>query len=314
MRRLPLLILVLILAPVVTYAFPFGGRAGTVLNCVYNSTIYTNLGPPRGGEYIWTTATKTYLFGPPSHAGQWILGLAGAPYYCIYKISPLTIYTGISISMMGSSGPGSPSAPPTRNPTLPGPAPSPGSPTPSPGSPTPSPTPTPTPTPTPPQGSTGKVLLSEIHHAVDAPHGTKPMGEWIEIYNDSSVAVNVGGWKIEDAFASDVLPAGITVAPGKFVVIAAASTTRTKWTISTDARFVSLENPIGDGLSNGGDRVLLKNTAGAIVDSVSWGTNTSAFTPSASIAPYGQSLSRVPLSRDTDKATDWASRPPSPDK
>ena len=89
--------------PFITLAFPFGGQANTVLPCYYNSTIYASLGPPRGGEYIWTTATKTYSFGPPTHSGQWLLGLASAPYYCIYRISPLTIYTGIAITMHGSS-------------------------------------------------------------------------------------------------------------------------------------------------------------------------------------------------------------------
>ena len=92
------------LFPLVTYAFPFGGQARVVLPCYYNSTIYSSLGPPRGGEYIWTRATKTYSFGPPRKAGQWLLGLAGAPYYCIYKLQPLTIYTGIAITMHGSSG------------------------------------------------------------------------------------------------------------------------------------------------------------------------------------------------------------------
>src|SRR3989344_857213 len=93
------------LLPLFAHAFPFGGRASLVLPCFYSSTIYANLGPPRGGEFIWTTATKTYQFGPPRYSGQWLLGLAGAPYYCIYLLSPLTIYTGIAITMMGSSGP-----------------------------------------------------------------------------------------------------------------------------------------------------------------------------------------------------------------
>lgn len=91
------------LSPLVADAFPFGGQANTVLQCPYNSTIYANLGPPRGGEYIWTTATKTYLFGPPQRAGQWLLGLAGAPYYCIYSVQPIIIYTGVAITMHGRS-------------------------------------------------------------------------------------------------------------------------------------------------------------------------------------------------------------------
>src|SRR3989338_11007798 len=117
MRTVGVLFLAAIIAtPLAAHAFPFGGRASIVLQCVYNSTIYANLGPPRGGEYIWTTATRTYQFGPPAYAGQWLLGLAGAPYYCIYRISPLIIYTGIAMTMLGSSGPAAPAASLTQGP------------------------------------------------------------------------------------------------------------------------------------------------------------------------------------------------------
>ena len=97
----------LLTTPFTASAFPFGGQASQVINC-YNQAIYANLGPPIGGPYIWTPSTKTYSFGPPSRAGQWLLGLASAPYYCIVSIIPLTIYSGTAISMMGSSGPSAP--------------------------------------------------------------------------------------------------------------------------------------------------------------------------------------------------------------
>lgn len=284
--------------PLFAHAFPFGGRASIVLRCVYNSTIYSNLGPPRGGEYIWTTATKTYQFGPPAYAGQWLLGLAGAPYYCIYKISPLTIYTGIAITMMGSSGAAAPSAPPTLGPGGSGG-----------GGTTP-----PSPTPAPPSPQGGSVLLSEVYYAVDIAHGSKPHGEWVEIYNGTQAAVNLGGWRIEDGFTYDTIPSGTILSPGKFMVVAATSTTRSLWNIPSDA-FVSLGSPIGDGLANGGDRIILKNASGALVDALSWGSNTTIFKPSAPVAPYGYSTWRKSLSVDTNAASDWASQSqPTPGK
>ena len=87
--------------PFVAYAFPFGGQINIFRRC-YNQAIYANLGPPRGGPYIWTTSTKTYQFGPPLHAGQWLLGLASAPYYCIISIRPVIVWSGLSITMMGN--------------------------------------------------------------------------------------------------------------------------------------------------------------------------------------------------------------------
>ncbi len=61
------------------------------------------LGPPRGGAYVWTTRTKTYEFGPPRRAGQWVLGNAGLPYFCFFSVRPIITYSGTTITMMGSS-------------------------------------------------------------------------------------------------------------------------------------------------------------------------------------------------------------------
>lgn len=296
-----------LLIPSFSSAAPFGGRASTVLRCVFNSTIYANLGPPRGGEYIWTTATKTYQFGPPSHAGQWLLGLSGAPYYCIYNVSPLIIYSGIAMTMMGSSGSAAPPAPQQRGPLPP---------------PSPSPTPTSpgsgggTPSPTPPGSGSGtganKVLISEVYFHVDVGHGSKPNNEWIELYNGTQAAVNIGGWTISDNSASSTLPSGSTIQPGEFAIVTPASQTRDLWFLPTGAKFVFTGKIFGDSLSNTGDRVELKNASGITIDAVSWGTDTTVMKPSVPAAPYGESITRLLLTKDTDTASDWAARSPSP--
>lgn len=98
----------LLLFPVFSYAAdPFGGRA-TIVKACYNETIYALLSPPRGGPFVWTTATKTYQFGPPRAVGQWLLGLSGPPYYCLWSVAPITPIPAKTIIMMGSSGPSSP--------------------------------------------------------------------------------------------------------------------------------------------------------------------------------------------------------------
>lgn len=91
-----------VFTPFTTHAFPFGGQASIVRPC-YNQAIYANLGPPIGGPYLWSPATRTYQFGPPRHAGQWLLGLAAVPWYCIVEYQPLTVWPGTHITMMGSS-------------------------------------------------------------------------------------------------------------------------------------------------------------------------------------------------------------------
>ena len=97
-----LLALLLLLVPATVLAFPFGGRASLVIPC-YNGAIYAFLGPPIGGPFLWTPSTKTYQFGPPTHAGQWLLGNAGPPYFCLVSIDPIITYPGTDIIMMGSS-------------------------------------------------------------------------------------------------------------------------------------------------------------------------------------------------------------------
>ncbi len=95
-------VLFVLVLPLFAHAFPFGGAIGTIVPC-YNNAIYASLGPPRGGPYIWTPATRTYQFGPPRHSGQWLLGLASAPYYCVVSIFPVIVWPGTHIDMMGSS-------------------------------------------------------------------------------------------------------------------------------------------------------------------------------------------------------------------
>lgn len=107
MRGLLLALLVVtsffILQPIVSHAYPFGGQASVVRKCL-NGVTYLKLGPPRGGEFIWSPTTRTYEFGPPQRAGQWFLGLAGLRTICVISVFPLMDYLyGDYIMMMGSS-------------------------------------------------------------------------------------------------------------------------------------------------------------------------------------------------------------------
>ncbi len=95
------------LLPSLAFAFPFGGQIHQIIFC-YNDAIYVNLGPPRGGPFIWTPSTRTYRVGPPLHSGQWLLGLAAPPYYCVVSRQPIIVWSGILMTMEGSSGAAAP--------------------------------------------------------------------------------------------------------------------------------------------------------------------------------------------------------------
>ena len=92
----------LLLTPQKAQAFEWGGRFNTVIPC-FNAVIWAQTGAPRGGNYIWTPATATYANGPPSSAGQYGIGLAGPPYFCIVFPYPLVVFPGIIMTMLGTS-------------------------------------------------------------------------------------------------------------------------------------------------------------------------------------------------------------------
>ena len=97
-----LLALLIACFPLSASAFPFGGMVTTIIPC-FNQVIFTVLSGPVGGAYLWAPSTKTYLYGPPRHTGQWLLGLTTIPYVCVVNLSPVQTIPGITILMMGSS-------------------------------------------------------------------------------------------------------------------------------------------------------------------------------------------------------------------
>ncbi len=148
------------------------------------------------------------------------------------------------------------------------------------------------------------VLISEVMYD---PVGTEPGGEWVELYNPTSAAVSLSGWKLRDNNSTDVIP-DFTLGPGEYLVIASSRSAFESSYPGFTGNLVSLESAIGNGLSNSGDRVSLLNAAGQEVDAMSYGTDTSAFNPSCPTVPEGQSLARVPSDRDTDTREDWVAQ------
>lgn len=288
------------------HAFPFGGQI-TLFHVCYNETLFARLSPPVPGDYVWTKATRTYQFGPPKSTGQWLLGLTGIPFDCLWSVSPIFPVPAIAIMMMGSSqaGPlrmssGSYSADPTQlrggsggfgnaNPTYTG----------------------------APQYTGGapvatNVVISEVFAGVDVAHGADPGEEWVEVFNGTNTQIDISGWTIQTSSSTDVIPQGSSVAPGSFVLITEKATLRNFWSIPIDVRMVTLGTPIGDGLSIASDGVQLRDKTGAIVDAVSWGASAVAVSPPAPSVPVGRSLSRNSIFTDTNASSDWTNATPSP--
>lgn len=149
------------------------------------------------------------------------------------------------------------------------------------------------------------LLITEVMYD---PATTEPGGEWLEIYNPTATAVSLTGWKVRDNQSEDVLPE-LTLSPGQFLVVAASRDGFLAAFAGFAGNLASLDSPIGGGLANGGDRVLLLDSQGAQVDAVSYGSDATAFSPPCPGVPEGSSLGRWPNDADTDSAGDWAVQP-----
>ena len=160
----------------------------------------------------------------------------------------------------------------------------------------------------------GKLLITEVLYDLNlsttSPQGSEGANEWVEIYNGTDEAVDLGDYFISDATGSDALPS-VMLPAGAFAVITASSTTASFWDIPEDAVVIVLGNNIGsNGLANGGDAVFLRDAASSTVDSVSWGSNTDAFEPAVDgvDANSGDSIARIDNEVDTNEAVDWEHR------
>lgn len=88
---------------------PFGGPITSMIFCD-NGAIYTILGPPTPGPYVWMPGTISFRYGPPSFVGQFLLGASTPPPTGVCLRWPTILY-GSLIIMHGSSGPTIPGGP-----------------------------------------------------------------------------------------------------------------------------------------------------------------------------------------------------------
>jgi len=149
-------------------------------------------------------------------------------------------------------------------------------------------------------------MISEVYYQTCTGCGSDPTNEWIELHNPTNAPVNIGGWKIEDnSTSSDLLPLGTTIPASGYLVITPNVSTFDFWPDVAMSSRVVLGSSIGNGLANTGDRLILKNDAGMIVDSLSYGSNTTIFNPSIQAVAKGHSLARDPIAIDTNSTADF---------
>lgn len=131
--------------------------------------------------------------------------------------------------------------------------------------------------------------------------------EWVELFNPTDHDISLKNWTLTDNSSTIKINANKIIKAGGFALLSKDASTWTLWTENPAATKIELGNQIGDGLDDAGDHLILKNNTNVEVDRMSWGTDTSGFTPSAinpAVVP-GHSTSRTAPGVDTDTVGDW---------
>ena len=159
-----------------------------------------------------------------------------------------------------------------------------------------------------------KILINKIYYDVDSDHGQEKTNEWIELYNPNNDPVDLSGWVIEDNSSQDTLPSVLIPANG-FLLISGSSDTWQYWPAIPDTtpKIALSDGKIGNGLANSGDKLLLKDPYGRVIDAMSYENNTDIFNPAPPLdgsgntydLPEGHILGRISTGFDTDSASDW---------
>lgn len=154
-----------------------------------------------------------------------------------------------------------------------------------------------------PENNVGSIVLRRapvetglvINELMIEPQGDEP--EWVEIVNVGSEPVDVERWVLHDAGASRPKLPSTIIAPGSYLLATSdTAALRASRPILSSAPLIEFAMPT---LNNGGDLVVLRNTGGAVVDSVryhpTWGGSD------------GRSLERCDPDRPSDDSTCWSS-------
>ncbi|MCP3098076.1 lamin tail domain-containing protein [Myxococcus sp. K15C18031901] len=108
-------------------------------------------------------------------------------------------------------------------------------------------------------GGTGTLLINEV---LVNELGSDVNGEFVELVNTGSAAVNIGGWTVSDSTSvRHTFPSGTTVAAGGVVVVfggASGIPSGTPGAVAASTGTLSL--------GNSGDTVTVKNASGTVVD------------------------------------------------
>jgi hypothetical protein len=141
------------------------------------------------------------------------------------------------------------------------------------------------------------IVINEINYKSGA---EKPTGDWVEIYNQGNVAVDMSGWIFKDGdnLHAFPFPSGFTLPVDGYAIVAENITTFK----SVYPNIPNVFGSTGFGLSATGEAVRLYNNQGALVDSVVY-SSVAPWAPEA--AGTGPTLELRNPALDNTLAENW---------
>ena len=141
----------------------------------------------------------------------------------------------------------------------------------------------------PPGAAYNDIVINEIMYA---PSTGEP--EWVELYNRTSGPINLKKWKFSDAAATVTITNSDKFIPEKgFIVLTRDSSILNFYNVQSEIIQFSLP-----ALNNTGDAVVIKDSLGVLIDSLSylpsWGGNTG-----------GRSLERISVDDSSTEQSNW---------
>ncbi|WP_420126634.1 DNA/RNA non-specific endonuclease [Longimicrobium sp.] len=141
------------------------------------------------------------------------------------------------------------------------------------------------PTDPPPVGGTGNLVINEV--LADPSAVLDASGEWFEVHNRGTTAVDLSGWTLaSNNDVSHTVASSVVIAAGGYVVLGRNGNTATNGGVTVNYVYAGATTL---NLGNGTDWLALRDGAGATIDSVAW-TSVTAGTSRALIDPASDNV------------------------
>lgn len=141
-----------------------------------------------------------------------------------------------------------------------------------------------------------QIVINEIMYNPPDTQGLDDYWEWLELYNNDDVTVDLSGWSFNSGIEF-IFPQGTTMAPGDFLVVA-----RDPDTLATFYTGLDMVGPFGGALNNAGESLQLVDGSQNVIDVVLYDdTAPWPVEPDGS----GPSLSLINPSLDNNLAENW---------